>query len=108
MSDESVDNLDAAMDKVAETLKPTRTKRIGPKVENEEKTLVQVIVRTTDNERERWKQAAAAAGKSMSEWIRELCTTDATQTLECQHPLGMRLSYPWSETCLVCGTRLRG
>ncbi|MFZ9715880.1 MAG: plasmid mobilization protein [Ilumatobacteraceae bacterium] len=106
MSNQEPDNIDAAMDKVAETMKPTRKKSTGAK--EDDAALAQVIVRTTDEERERWKNAAAASGMSMSEWIRSLCTKEAGQVLECQHPQNMRLSYPWSETCLKCGKRLRG
>lgn len=106
MSNEEIDNLDAAMDKIAETLTPTRGKSTGAK--DGDAAQAQVIVRTTEEERERWKSAAAKAGMSMSEWIRSLCTKEAGQVLECQHPKNMRLSYPWSETCLQCGKRLRG
>jgi hypothetical protein len=106
MSDDNNDNLDAAMDKVAETLVPTRAKSTGAK--NGEAAQAQVIIRTTDEERERWKDAAAKAGMSMSEWLRGLASKEATSVLECDHPMHMRLSYPWAEFCLKCTKRLRG
>lgn len=99
------DNLEAAMEMVAETMSPTRKVSVSG---DESPSQAQVIVRTTEEERERWKSAAAASGMSMSEWIRDLASKAAKEKLECQHPFDKRKVYPWSETCLQCGKRLRG
>ena len=81
------DNLDAAMDMVAETISPTRKVGVSG---DESPSQAQVIIRTTEEERERWKSAAAASGMSMSEWIRDIVSKSASAKLECQHPANMR------------------
>jgi uncharacterized protein (DUF1778 family) len=68
----------------------------------------QVIIRTTPEERDRWKEAAEAQGKSFSEFARELISAVASEILDCQHPLSERRYYPWAEFCNKCGNRLRG
>ena len=102
---EPEDNLDAAMEMVAETMSLTRKVSVSG---DESPSQAQVIVRTTEEERERRKSAAAASGMSMSEWIRDLASKAAKEKLECQHPTNKRQVYPWSETCLRCGKRIRG
>jgi len=102
---EPEDNLDAAMEMVADTMLPTRKVSVSG---DESPSQAQVIVRTTEEERERWKSASAASGMSMSEWIRDLASKAAKAKLECQHPIDKRKVYPWSETCLQCGKRIRG
>lgn len=67
----------------------------------------QVLIRTTDEEKTQWKDAAEAEGKGLSEWIRELANYRAEQILVCDHPKNKRLVYPWAEICEKCGTRLR-
>lgn len=105
MSDDN-NNLDAAMKKEFESMKPTSKRSTGAK--DGEPAQAQVIVRTTNEERERWKEAASKAGLSMSEWIRSMCTKEAFEVLECQHRQEDLLIYPWSTTCLKCGHRLVG
>lgn len=102
MSNEN--NLDAAMSKEFETMKLVREKNTGAK--NEEPSQAQVIVRTTEEQRERWKAAALKSGMSMSEWIRDLCMKEAANVLECQHPENMIRRYPWRITCMKCGQDL--
>ena len=68
----------------------------------------QVLIRATPEEKERWKLAAEQHGQTMSDFIRENCNAAATQTLDCQHPMEFRKTYPWSSTCLRCGQRLMG
>ena len=68
----------------------------------------QVIIRTTPEERDRWKLAAEAQGKSFSEFARDLLSAVASEILDCQHPLNERRYYPWAEFCNKCGNRLRG
>jgi len=104
MSDDN-SNLDAAMKKEFESMKPKSKRSTGAK--DGEPAQAQVIVRTTNEERERWKDAATKAGLSMSEWIRSMCTKEAMEVLECQHRQEDLLVYPWSVTCLKCGQRLK-
>jgi len=102
---EPVDNIEAAMNKVAETIEPT----IGPSTGSEEGETAskQVLIRATERDHERWKRAAEKEGISMSEFIRNCCNTAAGDILECQHPVEMRKTYPWSERCMSCGVRIR-
>lgn len=78
-----------------------------PKSSNEPNQ-AQVIIRTTPEERDRWKLAAEAEGKSFSEFARDLISQATSEILDCQHPMEQRLVYPWSEFCQKCGLRLRG
>ncbi len=66
-----------------------------------------VLVRVTEVVREEWKLAAAGEGLSLSEFVRVTVAGRVDELLRCQHPLSMRQVYPWSETCLLCGLRLR-
>lgn len=105
MSDEPVeDNIEAAMDKVAETLKPTRSR--APK--SDDGMTRQVLCRASEHDHDRWKQAAEKQGVSMAEFIRAACNDRAADLLDCPHPLNQRRWYPWAEFCLACSTRLRG
>lgn len=67
----------------------------------------QIVTRVTQTMKDYWMQAAAATGVNLSEFIREATQTSAEKILECAHPAEFRLTYPWSETCLKCGHRLR-
>jgi hypothetical protein len=100
-----IDNIEAAMSKVAEVIEPT----IGPSTGSEEGETAskQVLIRATERDHERWKRAAEKEGISMSEFIRNCCNNAAGDILECQHPVEMRKTYPWSERCLSCGVRIR-
>ncbi len=71
-----------------------------------EPTQKQVIIRATEKDHERWKKTAEIKGLSVAEMVRELCNKHASETLDCQHPLEFRLSYPWAEICKKCDTRL--
>ena len=99
------DNLKAAIDKVAETLN-TSVSSINK--EDDGPADKQVLIRTTDKERERWKAAAEKLGIPLSQFIRDLLNEKATELLDCSHPINMRRYYPWAEFCLKCDTRLRG
>ncbi len=101
-SDES-DNLEVAMNKVAETLTPTRRSD----AKGEDSLAKQVLFRANEHDHGRWKDAAEKLGISMAEFIRECCNAKATELLDCPHPLNMRRWYPWSEQCLQCGMRIR-
>lgn len=98
------DNVEAAMDKLAETLDPKVSKAISDDDGPADK---QVLIRSTARDHERWKLAAEREGKSLSAFIREIVNNNVAEILDCSHPLEFRQSYPWSETCLKCGTRLR-
>ena len=96
-------NMRAAMDKVAESL----THTISPVAKDDDAPIDKsVLIRTTEAERERWKQAAAAEQISLSAWIRDRLNSAAAKVLDCEHPESMVRRYPWSVTCTKCGKRL--
>jgi len=99
-------NLEAAMNKVAETLNLTRKINTGSKPG--EPAQRQVLIRASVTDHENWKRTAEIRGVALSELIRELCNIAAKEALECQHPAEFRKTYKWSDTCLKCNTRLRG
>lgn len=68
--------------------------------------LKQVIVRAPEESHQRWKDAAARRGLSMSEFVRQAADAEAAQVLDCPHDRVQE--YPWSAVCLRCGQRLRG
>ena len=104
-TDESQDNLKAAINKVAETVNPT-VSTINK--DDDGPADKQVLIRTTDKERDRWKAAAEKQGIPLSQFIRDLLNEKAQELLDCSHPINMRRYYPWAEFCLKCDTRLRG
>lgn len=97
------DNIDAAMDKVAESLDMSINRNIEDDGEPSQK---QVLFRASEKEHRRWKEAAAKNGMSMAEYIRETMNKAADKTLDCQHPLKSRKIYPWANICTVCKARL--
>lgn len=101
---DSPDNLKAAVGKIAETMDMSVSAVVG----DDGPTTKQVIVRTTDDDHERWKRASQRDGKSMSQFIREAVNSRVSEILDCQHPMNMRRFYPWAEFCLKCNSRLRG
>lgn len=100
------DNMAAAMDHVMDHTDLT----IAPDTGSEpgRPATAQVLVRTTEENRERWKAAAAHHGVSLTEFARKVLDDATAETLDCQHPLDQRRWYPWAEFCLKCGQRLRG
>lgn len=101
------DNLKAAINNEAETtLKdlavPTAVTADGAPADK------QVLIRATEHDKDRWKQAAEAKGVTVSEFIRKVLNDAAANILDCSHPLNQRRYYPWAEFCLECGNRLRG
>lgn len=97
-------NLRAAIDKVMES----DDLSIRPVAKDDAGTIdKQVLIRCTEYERDRWKQASDKAGETLSSWIRKILNDSATNSLDCSHPLNMRRYYPWAEFCLECDTRLR-
>lgn len=98
------DNIEAAMDKVAEDLEPTRvpagTSKAGDPASK------QVLMRASEHDHKRWKDAADKLGVSMAEFMRGACNEKAAALLDCPHPTNQIRYYPWATTCLACGTRL--
>lgn len=105
MDDTTQDNIEAAMNKVAETIKPTRPSNTN--TGDGELASKQVLIRATESDQTRWKEAAAKQDISMSEFIRNVCNAAASTLLDCTHPKEFRKTYPWSDQCLKCGERLR-
>jgi hypothetical protein len=103
MSEEEMDNLEAAMDVVAETIAPTRKSKTGAK--DGEVAGKQVLIRATDDDHARWKEAAERKGVSMAELIRDAVNDVVKELLDCSHPSNMKRFYPWATTCLQCGTK---
>lgn len=97
-------NLDAAMKQIADStdlsVSPIQKSEEGP-------AGTSVLIRTTEENRERWRRAAEVQGQTMSAWIRDILNARATELLECQHPLNMMKLYPWAKICTKCNTRLK-
>lgn len=100
---EPVDNLEQAMNHIADLMDHS----ISTKISGETPADKQVLIRTTDDDRERWKAAAQIRGMSLAEFLRDTINQKVVEILECIHPMDMRKSYPWSEFCLRCNKRLR-
>lgn len=100
---EQQDNLEQAMNAVADVMDHSISTRISGETPADK----QVLIRTTDEDRERWKAAAQARGLSLAEFIRDTINERVVAILDCDHPQNMRKSYPWSEFCLRCNKRLR-
>lgn len=66
-----------------------------------------ILIRLTNKDRERWKQASEKMGVTMSQMIRDVVNEKVSDVIDCSHPTNLRRYYPWSEFCLKCRTRLR-
>lgn len=66
-----------------------------------------ILIRLTNKDRERWKQASDKMGLTMSQMIRDTVNEKVADVIDCSHPVNMRRYYPWSEFCLKCQTRIR-
>jgi hypothetical protein len=97
------DNLEMAMNDVAESIKPTRKPKTGST--EGEPAAKQVLLRATEQDHINWKAAAEKRGVSMAEFIRDTVNAAARELLECSHPSSMRRFYPWATTCLECGEK---
>lgn len=82
----------------------TVSTELSPELGPADKT---ILIRLTETDRVRWKQAAEVSGKTVSQMVRDVVNAHVENTLDCQHPTNMRRYYPWSEMCLQCGTRLK-
>lgn len=98
---EEMDNLEMAMDAVADSIKPTRKPKTGAK--DGDVAGKQVLIRATDEDHARWKDAAERKGVSMAEFIRDAVNVAVKEYLDCSHPTNMKRFYPWATTCLQCG-----
>ena len=113
MSD-TPDNLEVAMDKVAEDLTPTRSRAVGKKKKSEDGTELsstaqeQVLFRASTEDKQKWEECAKHLGISLAEFLRVSANEKAENAMKgCDHPLAFRRSFPWMEECLKCGVRLR-
>jgi predicted DNA binding CopG/RHH family protein len=95
-----------AMDKAMEENKDMSIS--NPATSNGETVDKQVLIRASEHDRDRWKQAAEKSGTTLSAWIRDSLNKGASDALDCPHPLNFRRFYPWAEICLSCHTRLKG
>jgi len=107
MSDE-IDNIEAAMDKVAENMDMTIAARAKEDDEADVPASKQILIRATSVEHERWKRAAEISETNVSAMVRDLVNKHVMDVLDCNHPTNMRRYYPWAEFCLKCNLRLRG
>ena len=108
------DNLEVAMNKVAEDLTPTRSRSIGKKKKSEDGTELsstaqeQVLFRASTEDKQKWEECAKHLGISMAEFLRVSANEKVESAMAgCDHPLAFRRSFPWMEECLKCGVRLR-
>ena len=65
----------------------------------------QVLIRATEHDRDRWKNASNKIGVTLSSWIRDTLNKEAANVLDCQHPDHQVRYYPWATICLECGQR---
>jgi hypothetical protein len=107
------DNLESAMDKVAETLEPTRSRLVGKKKKDKDGTELsstaqeQVLFRASTEDKQKWEECAKHLGISMAEFLRVSANEKAENAMRsCDHPIEFRRKYPWREECLKCGTTL--
>jgi hypothetical protein len=105
MSDEQeLDNLVAAIEREAHSADKAIAHEISPEDGPAGKN---ILIRLTEKDRERWKEAAEKMGVTVSQMIRDTVNAKVQDVIDCSHPISSRRYYPWSEFCLACGTRLR-
>lgn len=107
------DNLESAMDKVAGSLDPTRSRLIGKKKKDKDGTELsstaqeQVLFRATTEDKQKWEECAKHLGVSMAEFLRVSANEKVERsTAVCEHPTEFRKVFPWREDCLKCGRTL--
>lgn len=99
------DNLIPAVDKYAESMKLTRGSNTGSKAGSP--ATKQVLIRATDEDHLRWKEAAEKSGVTLSEYIRDVLNGASKEDLDCIHPLEYRRWNLRTEKCLKCGAKIR-
>ena len=72
------DNLESAVDAVAENMSLTRSRKVAKKGETAQE---QVLFRATTEDHERWKKTAERLGISMAEFMRVAANEKATKEL---------------------------
>lgn len=65
----------------------------------------QVLIRATEHDRDRWKNASNKVGVTLSSCIRDALNKEAANVLDCPHPDHQVRYYPWATICLECGQR---
>ena len=100
--DPEISNLVAAIDREAHGDKSISTE-VSPEDGPADKN---ILVRLTNKDRERCKEASEKIGVTMSQMIRDAVNVKVIEVLDCSHPTNMRRYYPWSEFCLKCSTRI--
>jgi len=97
------ENIRAAINKVVSSsdmsIRPMAKDEDGPAGK-------QVLIRTTESDRENWKKVSEMSGITLSAWIRDTLNAKARTFLECEHPSEMIRSYPWATVCTKCNRRL--
>ena len=99
------DNVEAAMHEIAEDMDLTVSTKVSDDDGPADK---QILIRATENDRERWKRAAEVEHVSLSALIRSTMNARVTDILDCSHPLQFRKEYPWASFCTKCDMRLSG
>ena len=95
-------NLTAAMNHVAENINLT----VAPMSKVDDAPAdKQVLIRATEYDRNRWKDASVKSGITLSSWIRDALNREASNALDCPHPMHQMRFYPWATICLECGMR---
>jgi predicted HicB family RNase H-like nuclease len=106
MSDK-IDNIEAAMDKVAENMDMTIAPRAKEHDEPDVPASKQILIRATSLEHERWNRAAKVSETNVSAMVRDVVNAHVMDILDCSHPTNLRRWYPWAEFCLKCNLRIR-
>lgn len=95
-------NLISAMNHVAENTSMSVSPMQKPDDAPADK---QVLIRATEYDRDRWKNASNKVGITLSSWIRDALNKEAASVLDCPHPDHQVRYYPWATICLECGQR---
>ena len=101
-NNENNSNIEAAMNHVAENIDPT----VSPmqKIDSAPADK-QVLIRATEYDRDRWRDASIKSGITLSSWMRDILNREASIVLDCQHPADQVRYYPWATICLACKKR---
>ncbi len=97
------DNLEAAMQQVASSIKPTVRRSTGA---TDDDPLQQVLIRAPRSSHQRWKDTAERLGISLAEYVRQLCDARAVEILDCTHPQSEIRFNQWGHFCHRCGYKL--
>lgn len=98
-----MDNLDAAMAHVADSIEPTIHRSTGA---TDDDPIQQVLIRAPKSSHARWKDAAARLGVSLAQYVRDLCDAKAAELLDCVHPQSAIRINRWGHFCGTCGQQI--